>query len=370
MPDKVSEARGREVCLLGVGAFTPVGPTAPTSAAAARAAIAGFAAHPTAKDQAGEPVVVARFPEIDDLESSQRFLNSATIAAGEALAPFLKLERELRGPLYLGIGLPEGRPGRPAALDETVADTVAALVRESAPRHAVKTFAAGHAAGLVALKEAAEAIRSGKAELALVGGVDSYQEAETLAWLESNEQVNGSGGDGNRNPWGFVPGEAAAFLLLGSSETAESLGLPVYGEVLAVGSSVEPHKIKTDDVCIGEGLTKAMREALAPFRDRLDRPRVSAIYCDMNGEPYRGMEYAYAITRHSKFFVDPSQFRAPADCWGDVGAASGPLGCVLAWAAGVRGYAEGPYSLIWASSEGGRRAAALLRMNISKRENA
>ena len=291
----------------------------------------------------------------------------AATAAKEALAPFLTLDRQLRGPFYVGIGLPESRLGRPDGLDQGVAEAVGGLLSEAAPSHTVKTIAEGHASGLVALKEALSVLSSGKAELALIGGVDSYQEAETLAWLESTEQLNAAGIDGN--PWGFVPGEAAGFLLLGLSETAERLGARVIGEFLAVGSAVEPHRIKTDETCLGEGLTQAIREALAPFRDRLDRPKISAMYCDMNGEPYRATEYAYAITRHSDHFVDPSQFRAPADCWGDVGAASGPLGCILAWGAGARGYAEGPYSLVWASSEGGRRAAALLHIPISKRES-
>ena len=366
MPDNSLETRGRRVCLLGVGAFTPIGPTAATSSAAARAGIAGFAAHPTAKDQAGEPLSVARFPDLDDLKGSERFLAAATISAKEALAPFLALERELRGLIYVGIGLPESRPGRPAGLDPALAAAIGGWLNEPAPRQAVKTFAEGNAAGLIALKEAAESIRSGKAELALAGGVDSYQEPETLAWLESAEQINGAGPDGN--PWGFVPGEGSAFVLLGSSETAERLGLPIFGEVLAVGSAIEPRRIKTDEVCLGEGLTQAFREALLPFRNQLGRPKVNAVYCDMNGETYRAVEYAYAVSRHSEFFADPGQFRAPADSWGDVGAASGPLGCVLAWGAGVRGYADGPASLVWASSEGGRRAAALLHVNISKKE--
>jgi 3-oxoacyl-[acyl-carrier-protein] synthase-1 len=50
----------------------------------------------------------------------------------------------------------------------------------------------------------------------------------------------------------------------------------------------------------------------------------------------------------------------PADCWGDIGAASGPLFANLAVAAGLRGYAKGPRTLIWASSERGDRAAAVV----------
>ena len=68
-----------------------------------------------------------------------------------------------------------------------------------------------------------------------------------------------------------------------------------------------------------------------------------------------------ATQNDSMLFKNAAAFEAPADCWGDVGAASGPLYVSLVAAAEERGYAKGPLSLIWASSEGGRRAAAILK---------
>ena len=58
---------------------------------------------------------------------------------------------------------------------------------------------------------------------------------------------------------------------------------------------------------------------------------------------------------------DAAAFEAPADCWGDVGAASGPLYISLVVEAEARGYSRGPLSLVWASSVAGQRAAATLR---------
>ena len=51
----------------------------------------------------------------------------------------------------------------------------------------------------------------------------------------------------------------------------------------------------------------------------------------------------------------------PASCWGDVGA-SGPLFGALAIASGLRGYAKGPRAMLWTSSEGGQRGAAILHL--------
>ena len=88
--------------------------------------------------------------------------------------------------------------------------------------------------------------------------------------------------------------------------------------------------------------------------------RVTDVYCDMNGEPYRADEYGFACLRTKDGLAAPSEFVAPADCWGDVGAASGPLYLALSAIAGIKGYARGNLSLAWASSENGERAAVLM----------
>jgi 3-oxoacyl-[acyl-carrier-protein] synthase-1 len=114
-------------------------------------------------------------------------------------------------------------------------------------------------------------------------------------------------------------------------------------------------------------LTKAILSVTEGF-DKPDGPRIDDIIGDMNGEPYRADEYAFAIVRTSRRFVDAGTFQAPADCWGDVGAASGPLFAVLATAAASRGYARGPHTLLWTSSESGERTALVLYSECQPRE--
>ena len=86
----------------------------------------------------------------------------------------------------------------------------------------------------------------------------------------------------------------------------------------------------------------------------------------MNGEAYRADEFGFMLARTSERFVDSSDFTAPADSWGDVGAASGPLFVLLAAAAAMKGYARGPLTLLWTSSEGGERAAALFLADVQE----
>ena len=52
------------VCIIGIGARTPVGLTAPAAAAAVRASISGIVDHPYMVDKAGEKMSVAMDPEL------------------------------------------------------------------------------------------------------------------------------------------------------------------------------------------------------------------------------------------------------------------------------------------------------------------
>ena len=128
---------------------------------------------------------------------------------------------------------------------------------------------------------------------------------------------------------------------------------------MAVATAHERNQIKTKTVCVGHGLSQAVREVMKalPGEDW----RIDHTICDLNGEPYRADEFGFMITRFSERFVKATDFLAPADCWGDVGAASGPLFVMLVAAAHSRGYAKGLHTLIWTSSEGGERAAGIMR---------
>jgi 3-oxoacyl-[acyl-carrier-protein] synthase-1 len=110
---------------------------------------------------------------------------------------------------------------------------------------------------------------------------------------------------------------------------------------------------------LGRGLTTAFREVVTALPEQT---KIDHIICDMNGEPYRADEYGFTIVRTSQHFLDAGSFLSPADCWGDVGAASGPLFLALAVAANSKGYSPGPCVLLWASSEGGERSAVLVQL--------
>jgi len=213
----------------------------------------------------------------------------------------------------------------------------------------------GHAAGLMSIQAAAQKIALGELDVAISGGVDSYINQETLEWLDARGLLIS---EQNRN--GFVPGEAAGVCIVTTRRTADDAGLPVHATVVAASTAHELNGIRGDGVCTGQGLTTAISEASASLR--LPEESITATYCDLNGERYRNEELVYALLRVQRSFVNANDYESPADCWGDVGAASGPLFAGLAVSSGMRGYAKGLYPVLWCGSESGYRTAVVLRL--------
>jgi 3-oxoacyl-[acyl-carrier-protein] synthase-1 len=344
-----------------LGASTPIGRSAPASAAAARAGISGFCEHPFMIDTAGEPMRVAMAPWLDpDLPIVERLLKLLLPAITEALQP-LDAVGSLSPRLGLVLALPSARPGLPPGLGEDVRRRVVAAFPSRFP--AIAVLDSGHAAGLVGMYAAVRKFAGQSFDACVVAGVESYLAPETLEWLEENEQLHGAGR--LNNAWGFIPGEAAGAILFVSQPWLASLRVPPLARLVSIGRGMEANRIKTQTVCIGEGLTQAFREGLEGLPADT---KVTDVYCDMNGEPYRGDEFGFAALRTKESFVSASDFVAPADCWGDVSAASFPLHVLLAAWAGQKGYANGPYAFAWASSESGERGAALLEVPLVERE--
>jgi 3-oxoacyl-[acyl-carrier-protein] synthase-1 len=340
--------------VIGCGARTSIGLSAPESTAAVRAGISRIGDHPYVVDRVGELMVVARASYLDDeVRGVERFFELGAHAAREALAVLNGPESEIP-PIPLLLGLPAERPGFTHDLAAEVARRFEGLSEGRARISGVQTATIGHSAGTLAIEAACGRIVSDVDDLVLVGGIETYMQPETLEWLDFEGHLHSSS-----NRWGFIPGEAAGFCLLASAAAIERHGLSKLGQVVGAATAREENLRQSDSVCTGDGLTEAFRRAAEPLA--LSGRKVDQMICDMNGDRYRTDEFGFAITRTAENFVDASEFLTPADCWGDVGAASGPLFVTLAVASAAGGYADGPLTLAWTSSESGERSAVLLR---------
>ena len=300
-------------------------------------------------------MLVAMAPDLDGfVDPVDRFAALAAPAVEEALAHF-----DVEGLLGSAKGvpvvlaLPEPRPGLSEEMLRSIGRRILRHVSGSAPVSGTKVMPIGHAGGVAAFGRALDVLKEGRSDLLLVGGVESYLFGDTLDWLDGIDQLHSE-----RTTWGFSPGEAAAFCLLASPGAVRKLGLEPMIDVISEGSAVEPNRNLTETVCIGAGMTAAWRAALE--KAAISEPFVAHTICDMNGDPYRGNEVGFAMLRTKEYFLDKADFETPAECWGDVGAASGPLFAVLAAMAQSKGYAPGPYTLAFAGSDGGVRSAMVL----------
>jgi 3-oxoacyl-[acyl-carrier-protein] synthase I len=343
------------VQILGIGACTPVGRSVWASAAAARAGVSGFTEHPFMLDGVGEPMRVARALWLDiGIQGPERYWALLAPAIEEVIGRVKNRDALKPASLCLAIALPPHRPGRPADLASWLHALVHEHFRGLVARIAVYEF--GHAAGYSALDDALRGMASSPAAPWIVAGVDSYLAPETLEWIEASDQFHGAGP--LNNAWGFIPGEAASAVLIGTSASGQRLGLESLGDVISVGLGREQKLIKTDSVCTGEGLTAAFRstlEILAPGE------QIHNVFCDLNGETYRADEYGFTALRTKDHFRAATEFVAPADVWGDIGAAGAPLHIAMAMICHRKRYSRGPTSLTWASSESGERGAAVVR---------
>jgi 3-oxoacyl-[acyl-carrier-protein] synthase-1 len=349
------------VHIIATGARTPLGLQATPAATAVRAGITMLGEHPFMIDQVGDPMPGALDTQLDAaLIGPERLLTMAETALREACAPLRNDTPPLHQRLPVYLGLPEPRPGFTDRDAEAVRSGVAGFKDLPVELSEVNIYSEGHAAGLSALAAATKQIQQGVFEACLVGGVDSYFQPDTMEWLDENRQLAGA-----VSRSAFVPGEGAGFCLLMAEKAWMRSNLEPLARVITVATGRETKLIKTPDICLGEGLTTAVQDAVSGLSPPTET--INDIICDINGERYRGEEWGFVCLRLPQYFDDPTAYRSPADYWGDMGAASGPLFAMLACQATTRSYAQGPRTLLWASSEGGLRGAAVLCLdNVRK----
>ncbi|PTL77943.1 beta-ketoacyl synthase N-terminal-like domain-containing protein [Vitiosangium sp. GDMCC 1.1324] len=214
-------------------------------------------------------------------------------------------------------------------------------------------FRQGRAGGLVAVERALELLASGRTTQVLVGGVDTYCDAHLLATLDSEDRLKVDGLSD-----GFVPGEGAAFLLLGTGGEAKRQKRTPLARITSAGTGSEPGHRYSRKPYLGEGLAQAFRVLFE--RAPPQPPRIRCVYSGLNGESFWTKEWGVAYIRHSQHFEADYRTEHPAEFTGDPGAALGPMMLALASIGISKGYRQGP-CLVWCSSDLEERAAVMLR---------
>jgi 3-oxoacyl-[acyl-carrier-protein] synthase-1 len=345
--------------LIAVGMVTPVGLTSASTAAAVRAGIARLS-ESRVWGRAGEPLVMGLLkdeylpPLAPSLEKhpalsphTQRLLRLAGPALREALA---RCPTPASVPVLLG--LHEPWPELPVPDGEDFLKALAAQAGVEPATARSQVFCQGRASGLVALEQALKLLDAERrTPFVVAGGVDSYLALDLLARLDGEGRLpTGVITDG------FIPGEGAAFLLLARPGEARRLGLEPLAVLAGVGLAEERGHRYSPEPYLGEGLAAAFTRL---FKGREALPPIRCVYAGLNGESFWAKEWGVAWLRNSKRFVEALQLEHPVQNFGDPGAALGPLLVGLAAIGLHRGHQEGP-CLVWCSSDGEERGAALL----------
>ena len=351
------------IAITGLGMVTSVGHDAKTACASIRAGVKrpeklqNFYAESHKGYDEWEDGLVTGHPvlegDVDETEERMRRLLGA--ALGD-VADDAGLGESDVVPLFLA--LPEKE--RALFSDRSMEDYIAENKALFPYIGEVVSFASGHAAGMMALEQATEAIGAGKCDWALIAGVDSLIGFSNLSRLNEMKRLKTE-----VNSDGLIPGEAAAVVLVETCSHAERREATIQGLVDAFATGFEPHHCLAGGR-VGSGLSDTVGELLS--REENEPVNVRAIVTDLNGEPYRFDEMAMMHARVFSRMGGEKEILCPARSTGDTGAASPCISMCLA----LRTMARGGFGktdcrcLILSSSDSGERGALFLTSNTTQ----
>ena len=348
------------LAVVAVGALCPIGLDAAMIAGAANAGISRKQESAFLNNEL-DPIVLGYLP--DDV--LPRLNQKLTPKAG---LTFLQ-KRLLR---YAGAALQELRAATNAVAEAPLLlatpapwqekpiidrDFLEHLAMQSGIELALRTsdvITSGHAAVFEALRRAKEEyLLTGQAPYVLVGGVDSYVDPSRLDRLQAENRLLAPGVLD-----GFTPGEGAAFLLLATPATCRQDHVTPLAFIEAVGIGSEKGHRYSDETYTGDGLASAFAEVVALAELGPERP-ITTVLAGFNGENFHAKEWGVSYLRHAEHFAESFRMEHPAEYAGDMGAALAPVMLVLAAVGLGDGSLDSPV-LVWASSDGPERGAALV----------
>jgi 3-oxoacyl-[acyl-carrier-protein] synthase-1 len=342
--------------LLASGAVTSVGLTAAQTCAAVRAGIKRNAPIEAQILAQQEPRIGARVSADPRLRSddAQWLLNLAARALRECEstpAPETAL-------LYL---LPEQHRAHPLSQigdSELLVRLELLMDRRFGPSSRV--LRGGAAACVEALGLARELIGTGAAARCLIGGADSLLRRSDLDTLARDNRLVGS-----TQSQGLVPGEGAAFMLVGPVDP--DADRPVVC-VRGLGIGYERHTVLSSESSVGEAFSSALTTAIADAG--VSESEIDFVTGNYNGERYDAWETSHANARSYRTRRERLPVFWPAASTGEIGVAGGVLS-ILSAAAAIEGeYAIGPNGIagttasVQVRSDGELRGVVVLGYSI------
>jgi 3-oxoacyl-[acyl-carrier-protein] synthase I len=252
-------------------------------------------------------------------------------------------------PILLGVAGPD-RPHVFEGLDDRLLEWIE--YRLKLPHHPLSVVAGrAQVSAALAIRRAAVLVEQKKVPACIVACVDSFLRQNVVAAFAERRRLMTPD-----NSNGFFPGEAGAAVLIAGLDQCKGSCL----EVLGLGFGRESGTIESTVPCRGEGLTRAIREAVTEAG--IDFGTIAFRVTDLNGEHYKFKEAMIAVARMEKRpHHEPFELWHPIEFVGEIGAAIGPAALALALTASAKGYAPGDVALFHFSNDDGERAAIVTR---------
>lgn len=349
--------------IAGMGLITPLGHSIATTVTAVNAGISAY----TLSEYdtfGGEPITMARVPhavfdnidaEIDEGDRfnprHDRLIKMAITAVREACH-----ERTTEQAIPVVLGMSDRSVGK-----DGLSSFVENLQENCKPWISIqlsRSLYSGRAAGMEAIDFAFRYLYQLAHPFVLVGASDSYMDDELLHPLASEQRLLTPGASD-----AFAPGEAASFLLLTRHiEFAQNRN----GFVIALhppGMAEEEGHLYSEAPYRGNGLDQAFKKVL----HNQPEESIHGIYSSMNGENHWAKEYGVAYLRNKQKFIEKVKIEHPADCYGDLGAATATTLITLA-AEHLHKNKNIQKHLVYSSSDFGKRGAVVIeKIRIDKK---
>jgi 3-oxoacyl-[acyl-carrier-protein] synthase I len=334
------------LAIVGSGMVCGVGLSAPASCAAIRCALDNFQ-ETRFMDSGGEWIIGSCVPLEQPWRGIPKLVKMLAMALRECIGcnPGIEFEKV---PVLICVA-EASRPGRLEDLDNQVFGGVQEAL--GIPFHGRSgIIAQGRAGAATALRQARELIHGEHFPDVIIAGVDSLLSWPTLKAFQERDRLLTS-----QNSNGFIPGEAAAAVLVQPAKSGQD-GLLCTG----LGFGQEKATVETENTPLrADGLVAAIRGALAEAG--CDLGATDFRITDVSGEQYYFKEAALALSRILRQRKEVYDIWHPADSIGEVGAAIGPAILTVLLAAMRKGYAPGYHVLAHTGSDDGLRSAMALR---------
>lgn len=296
------------------------------------------------RSRSGEPILVARLPEAN-LWGQRRMARWLALALEDCLLDAPELDTASVPLVWIA---PEPARGGPDAQwwAPVFEHACAQLGRRFHPESTA--LVAGRAGLAAALAHCDTLMHEGGHSHVLLAGVDSYLDGATIERYLGTERLQIPG-----NSDGFIPGEAAAALLLDRAPKGRP-GVRIAG----YGEGQEEGRPDGSVPSRAQGLTAAIRNALSAAGS--DYADLQFRLSDQNGEAFFAREASNAMTRVAPVGGQRLELLTLADCLGEIGAATGPA--MLAYLSRHLAHhsAPGHRGLLHLANDDGRRAAAIV----------